>query len=139
VRKQLVAISGVPTLDGLYLLTYRLVRLLPAEANQRSTSLGARTALVWAVWVLFIQGPSMSNAPALPGTPVIASARITAMPKQLFDPMPQVIVIDSNEKETTLFEYYPDEISFCEKEFIGLTLDQACRLKFSKDKAYLQS
>lgn len=81
----------------------------------------------------------MSNNLALPGTPVITSARITAMPKNLFDPMPQVIVIDSAGKETTLFEYYPDEISFTAEEFIGLTLDQARRLKFTKDKAYLQS
>jgi len=81
----------------------------------------------------------MSDTPALPGTPVITSARITAMPKNLFDPMPQVIVTDSTGTETTLFEYYPDEISFTKDEFIGLTLEQGRRLKFTKDKAYLQS
>jgi hypothetical protein len=78
----------------------------------------------------------MNNTPTIP---VITSARITAMPRSLFDPMPEVIVIDSTGKETTLFQFYPDEISFTETEFIGLTLDDARRLKFTKDKAYLQS
>lgn len=81
----------------------------------------------------------MSNTPALPGSPVITSARITDQPKKLFDPMPKVIVTDSTGTETTLFEYYPDEISFTKDEFIGLTLEQGRRLKFTKDKAYLQS
>lgn len=72
-------------------------------------------------------------------TPTISSARITAMPKALFDPMPQVIVTDSSGVETTLFEYYPDEISFTENEFIGLTVEQGRRLKFDKDRAYLRS
>lgn len=69
----------------------------------------------------------------------IISARITAMPKSLFDPMPQVWVTYEDNKEELLYDYYPDEISFTASEFIGLTRDEAIHLKFKKDKAYLQS
>lgn len=71
---------------------------------------------------------------------IIHSARITAMPKALFDAMPQIwvwVIGDAN--ETFLFEYYPDEISFSANEFIGLTMQQARSLKFTKDKNFLQS
>lgn len=88
------------------------------------------------MWVPSPEDTPMNSTPAIP---VITSARITAMPKSLFDPMPQVILIDSTGKETTLFQFYPDEISFTATEFLGLTLDDARRLKFTKDKAYLQS
>lgn len=69
----------------------------------------------------------------------IVSARITAMPKSLFDAMPQVWVTYEDNKEEMLFDYYPDEISFTPSEFIGLTKSEAIHLKFKKDKAYLQS
>nr|WP_298657075.1 hypothetical protein [uncultured Flavobacterium sp.] len=73
----------------------------------------------------------------------ITSARITPlprpMPQGMFDKMPEVHVKTDDGREHYLFQYYPDEISFTEKEFIGLTLDEARRLKFKKDKAYLQS
>lgn len=71
--------------------------------------------------------------------PTIVSARITPLPQHLFDPMPKVIVVDSAGTETTLFEYYPDEISFTEDEFIGKTIAAARQLKFEKDRAYLRS
>ncbi len=38
-----------------------------------------------------------------------------------------------------VLEYYPDEISFNECEFIGLTKLQAYELKRRKDIAYIQS
>lgn len=79
-----------------------------------------------------------TTAPAT-GEILIVSARITAMPKKLFDPMPVVYVTDTAGVETQLFSYYPDEISFTESEFVGLTLKQASRLKFTKDRAYLRS
>lgn len=79
------------------------------------------------------------TTPPQNSAPTIKSARITEMPKSLFDPMPKVIVTDSSGAETTLFEYYPDEISFTETEFIGLTLDQGRRLKFERDRNYLRS
>lgn len=39
----------------------------------------------------------------------------------------------------TIFNYYPDEISFREDEFVGLTEYQACELFHKKDISYLQS
>jgi hypothetical protein len=69
----------------------------------------------------------------------IASARITAMPEKMFDPMPQVYVKFEDGKEELLFDYYPDEISFTAEEFVGLTVSEAISLKFKKDKGYLSS
>lgn len=69
----------------------------------------------------------------------IKSARITEMPKSLFDEMPKIFVTYENEVEEFLYEYYPDEISFSPKEFIGLTKEQAIHLKFIKDRNYLKS
>lgn len=70
----------------------------------------------------------------------IIKARITEHPKSFLDPMPQVmIMLEGNKEEQLLFEYYPDEISFTESEFIGLTVAEAKTLKFNKDKNYLQS
>lgn len=69
----------------------------------------------------------------------IKSARITTYPKSLFDPMPQVFITLDNNIEEFLFEFYPDEISFSQEEFVGLTVEEAKGLKFKKDKAYLQS
>jgi hypothetical protein len=69
----------------------------------------------------------------------IISARITAMPKSFFDPMPQVYVTMEDGTEQFLYEYYPDEIRFTPSEFLGLTIDEAKHLKFVKDKRFLQS
>lgn len=70
----------------------------------------------------------------------IISARITAMPKQFGDPMPMVkIILEGEDTEQDLFDYYPDEISFHASEFIGLTIEQARSLKGKKDRQYLQS
>lgn len=44
---------------------------------------------------------------------------------------------DGTEKE--LFSFYPDELSFSEREFIGLTEDQARDLRTRKDIAFLRS
>lgn len=71
--------------------------------------------------------------------PMIVSARITDMPKEMLDPMPQVHVKLEDGTEEFLFEYYPDEISFSPEEFKGLTMSEARHLKFKKDKHYLQS
>lgn len=69
----------------------------------------------------------------------ITSVRITAMPKSLFDPMPEVHATFEDGTERMLFSYYPDEISFSPSEFVGLTEDEARHLKFVKDRNYLQS
>jgi hypothetical protein len=73
--------------------------------------------------------------------PTITEVRITAYPRKLLDPTPQVLVKYSDESnvEKLLFEFYPDEISFLAKEFLGLTEAQAKELKYQKDKAYLLS
>lgn len=69
----------------------------------------------------------------------IIKCKITEQPKSFFDPMPKVIATFEDGTTKELFEYYPDEISFTENEFIGLTEDEARHLKFIKDKNYLQS
>ena len=69
----------------------------------------------------------------------IIGARITQMPKSLFDPMPRVYVTDEERVEHFLFDYYPDEISFSPSEFLGLEFDAARRLKFEKDVAFLRN
>lgn len=75
--------------------------------------------------------------------PVIVKSTIGPYPRPMeqgmFDPMPEVKVQFDNGNEKTLFEFYPDEISFEESEFIGLTEESARRLKFEKDKRYIQS
>ena len=68
---------------------------------------------------------------------IIKSARITDMPKDLFDEMPKVYITYEDGKEEYLFDYYPDEISFTPEEFVGLTKDQAKHLKYLKDRDYL--
>ena len=60
------------------------------------------------------------------------------MPEGMFDQMPSVTVTLSNRKTLKLFEYYPDEISFVESEFIGLTVEEAENLLTQKDVKYLQ-
>jgi hypothetical protein len=71
--------------------------------------------------------------------PTITACKIGPYPKSFFDPMPKVAVTYNDGKEETLFTFYPDELSFSEREFIGLTRDQAMRLRHRKDVAYLQS
>ena len=69
----------------------------------------------------------------------VVSARITEQPKGLFDPMPKVYVTTEDGVEQFLYMYYPDEISFTESEFIGLTLQECGALFTKKDIAYLKS
>lgn len=69
----------------------------------------------------------------------ITSAKITAMPRSLFDPMPEVVATFEDGSVKTLFSYYPDEISFYPSEFVGLTEQEAHGLFHKKDVAYLRS
>jgi hypothetical protein len=69
----------------------------------------------------------------------IIKAHISKMPKTMFDPMPQITATFEDGTEKKLFSFYPDEISFGEHEFIGLTESEAIQLKFNKDKNYIQS
>lgn len=61
------------------------------------------------------------------------------LPEGMLDKMPEVTVTLSNGEEKTLFDFYPDEISFNESEFIGLTEEMAHRLRTEKDVKFLQS
>lgn len=72
-------------------------------------------------------------------TAKIVSVKIGPMPMHMFDPMPKVHAFFDNDTDEVLFKYYLDEISFTEKEFIGMTKEQALKLQYKKDIAYLQS
>lgn len=69
----------------------------------------------------------------------ITKCTIGPYPKGLFDPMPEVKVTYEDGSEETLFWFYPDELSFTESEFIGLTRQEAKDLRLKKDVAYLRS
>jgi hypothetical protein len=53
--------------------------------------------------------------------------------------MPVVRARFDDGTEQELFRYYPDETTFTETEFVGLTAAEALRLWHRKDLAYLQS
>jgi len=40
--------------------------------------------------------------------------------------------------EIQVFGFYSDEINFTKEELVGLTVEEARRLRFEKDKAYFQ-
>ena len=61
-----------------------------------------------------------------------------AMPEGMLDPMPSVNVIFDDGTSMSLFAFYPDEISFAESEFVGLTVKEAMALRHKKDVAHLQ-
>lgn len=69
----------------------------------------------------------------------IVRAIIGPMPVGLLDPMPKVTVVFEDGSQEELFQFYPDEISFTDAEFIGLTRAEAIELRRSKDLAYLRS
>jgi len=69
----------------------------------------------------------------------IISCKIGPYPKGILDPIPIVTVTLTNGEVKELFAFYPDEISFTEGEFIGLTVDQAFELKHKKDVKFLQT
>ena len=70
----------------------------------------------------------------------ITECKITPMPKSMFDDMPKVMgKFEGEEEFTHILTFYPDEISFSEEEFIGLTMAEARALHGKKDRAYLTS
>lgn len=50
-----------------------------------------------------------------------------------------VLVRDSTGEMGLIGSYYPDELSFTEDEFIGLTLSQAEKVIETRDTAFLRS
>lgn len=71
-------------------------------------------------------------------TNLIASARITPLPTEIGDPLPEVWVTVTGGSDEKLFDYYPDEVSFRAEEFVGLTIEEVRLFKFGRDRAYLQ-
>ena len=75
----------------------------------------------------------------------IVAASIGPMPRPMSDPagdfdsMPTVTVTFDNGQIKELFSFYPDELSFTESEFTGLTEKEAHALFVQKDIEYLQS
>jgi hypothetical protein len=69
----------------------------------------------------------------------IISANIGPYPATIFEPSPMVSVTFENGTKKDLFFFYPDELSFTESEFIGLTEEEARALFHQKDVAYLRS
>ena len=73
----------------------------------------------------------------------ITSVTITRMPRPMpqgmFDPMPEVIATFEDGTSKSLFAFYPDEVSFRESEFVGLTEEEAHSLFQRKDTSYLRS
>lgn len=53
--------------------------------------------------------------------------------------LPKVHVTFEDGSEKDLFTFYPDEISFSEREFIGLTETEARKLRHDRDVSYLRS
>ena len=54
------------------------------------------------------------------------------------DPQHVVVTFDDGTTEEA-FQYYSDELSFTEAEFIGLTMTEARTLHFKRDVDYLRS
>jgi hypothetical protein len=69
----------------------------------------------------------------------IIAAMVGPMPGGMYDPMPKVVVTFEDGEVKELFSFYPDEISFSELEFIGLTEEEARALRYEKDIAYLRA
>jgi hypothetical protein len=70
----------------------------------------------------------------------IVSCKIGPYPKGMFSlEMPKVNVQFEDGTEKDLFSFYPDELSFRESEFIGLTEEEARKLRHDRDVAYLRS
>lgn len=73
----------------------------------------------------------------------IKSVTITTMPRPMplgmFDPMPEVIATFEDGTTKSLFSFFPDEVTFVSREFIGLTEEEAYDLFQQRDRAYLRS
>lgn len=68
---------------------------------------------------------------------VITSVVIGPMPVGICDPMPKVTATFDDGTTKVLFEFFADELSFNEDEFIGLTLEEGVEMKATKDGSYL--
>jgi len=70
--------------------------------------------------------------------PTIIQAHVTEITDAMRDgcydveDLPRVMAAFSNNTEKKLFTFYPDEVEFTADEFIGLTHEQALKLKEKK-------
>ena len=71
------------------------------------------------------------------GTRKVVSAEITsepgALPGGVFDQVPRVMATLDDGRHVELFSFYAHERSFAPEVFVGLTVDQARRLKFAPE------
>jgi hypothetical protein len=93
---------------------------------------------------MFHGGPFPFHPTATPIHPMkITSAIITQMPRPMpegmFDPMPEVVATFEDGSTKPLFSFFPDEVSFQQSEFTGLTEEEAHSLFQRKDTTYLRS
>ena len=71
---------------------------------------------------------------------IVACSIISPGPRDMFDlNMPKVTVTFEDGSKKELFTFYPDELSFSEAEFVGLTETEAYALRHRKDVAYLRA
>ena len=68
----------------------------------------------------------------------IASVVIGPTPVRITDSMPEVTATFEDGTVKALFAFFPDELSFREDEFVGLTEAEALCLKSDKDLSYLR-
>jgi len=71
--------------------------------------------------------------------PKIEAVVIENLGGGMFDPLPKVVVTFDDKQTKALFSYYPDEISFNETELVGLTEEEAHKVRTKKDVRYVQS
>jgi hypothetical protein len=90
--------------------------------------------------------PTTGTTPGSSEVAATAESKIVSC-RIVFDPGPSVfgspppdvnVTFDDGESKT-LFTFYPDELSFTEREFIGLTEREAMQLWLDRDQAYLRS
>ena len=61
--------------------------------------------------------------------------------KSIVDPTVNImeVWIDDEPDWQVLFSYYPNELHFSEDEFVGLTVEDAIKLRWERDLEYLRS
>lgn len=64
---------------------------------------------------------------------------ITSIAREVFMGYATLTATLTDGTSTRLFSYYIDELSFSSAELVGLTVEQACRLRHARDVAYLRS
>ena len=69
---------------------------------------------------------------------MITAKSINFPPRATWYDMQSVVATMSDGSVQDVFQFYSDEISFSERELVGLTIDEMKQLRFKKDVAYIQ-